>query len=231
MLQNECEVVMDFQTALIKNALFKGVDSPEKLFNPSDWDFKLYDSGESVASTFDDCLNLSIIISGSVEIQNIYPSGKISSLKKLYSGDLFGESIIPGRIHSYPSDIVALEPTRLLLIRKSALLESIKRSDVLLDNYVGLLSKKLLMMNEKIKMLSLETLRKKISWFILEMYYEQNSLSVANPYNHDEMANLLGSQRPSISREISRMQKEGLIEYKRGTINIKNLNKLKGLLR
>lgn len=224
-------VIMNFKTVLLENALFRGVISPEKLFNPLDLEFKLYNSGEAIASTFDDCLHLAIIVDGSVEIQNIYPSGKISSLKKLSSGDLFGESILPGRIHSYPSDIVALESTRVLLIRKSALLDAIKNNNTLLENYIGLLSKKLLMMNEKIKMLSLKTLRKKICWFLLEMYENQNSLFLETPYNQEEIANALGSQRPSVSREINHMEKDGLIEYHRGKITIKNLSEIQAQLR
>lgn len=222
---------MNFKTILSGNTLFNGIDSPQDLFNTEDWEIKSYKSNEAIASTFDDCLNLAIILDGSVEIQNIYPSGKISSLKKLSKGDLFGESMLPGIIHSYPSDIIALEATRVLFIHKSALLDAIKSNDKLLENYVGLLSKKLLMMNEKIKMLSLETLRKKICWFILDMYKSQNSFFLESPYKQEEIANALGSQRPSVSREINHMEKDGLIDYHRGKITIKNLSGIQAQLR
>jgi CRP-like cAMP-binding protein len=222
---------MNLEEILNKTDLFKDIESPEKLFAQSDWEYKHFTSGESIASTFDDCINFSIVVYGSAEIQNIYPSGKISSLKKISAMELFGESIIPGRIHSYPSDIIALEKTEVLFIRKTAILKAVKTDDALLENYIGLLSSKLLMMNEKIKMLSLETLRKKISWFLIEMHNKQNSLELKIPYNQEELANALGSQRPSISREMSRMQKDGLIEYHRRKVTIKNLSKLQDLLR
>ncbi len=222
---------MDIKEILEKSKLFDGIDSPEKLFASSDLELRRYVSGETIASTFDDCINLAIIVSGSAEIQNIYPSGKVSSLKKLAASDLFGESIIPGKVHSYPSDIVAIKNTEILFIRKSALIQAVKTNKNLLENYIALLSKKLLMMNEKVKMLSLETLKKKLCWFIIDLYEKQNSLTLKNPYNQEEIANMLGSQRPSVSREINHMQKDGLIEYSRGFIKIKNLSKLKSMLR
>lgn len=222
---------MDLADILSRTTLFDHVESPETLFESADWEIKSYRAGETVASTMDDCLHLGILLSGSAEIQNIYPSGKIASLKKLGPWDFFGEAILPKQIHSFPSDIEALEETEILMIRKTALLKAIKQSDPLLENYIGLISGKLLMMNNKIKMLSLETLRKKICWFLLDAHRKQGVLELSIPYTQEELANALGSQRPSVSREINRMQKEGLIAYSRGRIEIKNLSKLHALLR
>ena len=70
-------------------------------------------------------------------------------------------------------------------------------------------------LNQKIQIISCATLRQKIAKILLE--YDKAGESPAITMNREEMADFLNVARPSLSRELMRMQEEGLVKVtKRG---------------
>ncbi|HER24410.1 MAG TPA: helix-turn-helix domain-containing protein [Candidatus Atribacteria bacterium] len=61
----------------------------------------------------------------------------------------------------------------------------------------------------KVKMLSLENIRKKIENFLVEEYKKRRSNIIKVSLSRKEIAEHMGIQRPSLSRELIKMKKEG----------------------
>jgi CRP-like cAMP-binding protein len=95
-----------------------------------------------------------------------------------------------------------------------------------MENFLELLSNKLLILNKKVKMLSLESIRKKIENFLMEEYKKQRSNIIKVSLSRKEMAEHMGIQRPSLSRELIKMRKEGIIEFDKKAITIKDIGVL-----
>ena len=64
---------------------------------------------------------------------------------------------------------------------------------------------------DKIRYLSMKSLRQKISGYILELSKKQKSEKIRFDYSLDKLSELFSVARPSLSRELSRMVEEGLI--------------------
>jgi CRP-like cAMP-binding protein len=99
-----------------------------------------------------------------------------------------------------------------------------------LNNFMQLLSSKILLLNRKIKELSFETLRQKISNYLLSQYEIQKTKALILPMSRKSFAEHLGVQRPSLSRELVNMKADGLIDFNKSLVQIKDLEGLEDIL-
>lgn len=172
---------------------------------------------------------LGILLNGLLEVQSLYPSGKSLTLNRLKPGEIFGEVILFSKSKKFPSTIEAIEESKIMFIKKSDLMNCLTNCNRFMENFLELLSDRLLMLNKKIKMLTMENIRQKIGDFLREEYKKQKSHIIKVPFSRLEMAEHMGIQRPSLSRELSRMREEGIIEFDKEFIVIKDLEDLNNL--
>ncbi len=93
------------------------------------------------------------------------------------------------------------------------------------ENFLGLLSQKLVNLNKKIKLIELDTIRRKICKLLLDNYKAKDSL-VLKIKSKKELAEEMGVARPSLSRELISMKNDGLIDFNLKEIRILDLEKL-----
>lgn len=182
-----------------------------------------------IASEGDECPALGIVITGSVEAQRIYSSGKTITMTKMGPGSIFGEAIVFNSAHQYPATIFAVEKSEILFIKSDDIISLCAQHPLVLKNFVENLSNRILMLNKKIRILSFETLRQKISLYLLEEYKKQKGLTLKLAHSKKNLAEHLGVQRPSLSRELIKMRDEGLIKFNKDTVEILDLNTLEDL--
>jgi CRP-like cAMP-binding protein len=178
----------------------------------------------------DDCKSIGIVLQGNVEIQKHYPNGKIVSLSTLTEGNIFGEAIVFSSHHKYPATIVTLKNSKVMHISRQDIIYMCSENPQLLQNFMELLSSKILNLNRKVTQLSLETLRQKIIFYLLQLYKEQKKLKIKLPMSKKNLSEYLGVQRPSLSRELINMKTEGLISVDKDTIEILDLETLQDYL-
>lgn len=224
---------MECSYGILKDCiLFKGLNNVEilELLSKAQYTVKLYKRDEVVAVEEEECRALAIVIEGEVHIQKIYASGKTVTLARLGPGKIFGEAIIFSNTRVYPATVVAAVDTRIMYITKEDIINFCRFNPVVLENFMRLLSNKILMLNRKIKELSLETLRHKVCNFILEEYNKQKNLTLKLNLSRKAMAEQMGVQRPSLSRELIRLKNEGFINFNKNSLTIKDLEGLEELL-
>lgn len=189
-----------------------------------------YSKNETIAFEGDECTSIGIVLEGSIEIQKLFLSGKAMTVNSLNAGDIFGEVIVFSKMKSYPSTIIASSTSKILFINKSDIIKICSLNDILLNNFMELLSNKILLLNKKIKNLSFDTIREKICSYILEEYQKQKRKDILLPFSRKEMADILGVQRPSLSREFAKMKDDGLIDFTKNKIVILDINSLEDYL-
>lgn len=167
---------------------------------------------------------LYILLEGSVAVSNIEEDGKRTIVNIFKErGTVFGEVYVFLEGRDYDYSCVALKDTRVFEIPKKILLryENWENKDIkiMIRNMLDVLSRKALYLNEKNLILSELTLRQKLIRF-----FEQNKKDniVQLKYSREELADYLGTTRPSVSREINKMKNEGLIDINGRTVYILN---------
>ncbi|WP_010238597.1 Crp/Fnr family transcriptional regulator [Clostridium arbusti] len=224
---------MDNLTDILKTCIiFKNFNKEdiEILFKKINYNIYSYIKEETIAMEGENCSNIGIVLEGSIEIKKFFASGKTVTIAKFLSGDIFGEVIIFSDINKYPSTIVASDNCKILFISKEDIVTLCGLNNLVLNNFMGLLSNKILILNKKLKNLSYETLRQKISSFLLESYHMNEKIIFQISSSRSQMAEELGVPRPSLSRELVNMKKDGLIDFHKNTFKILDLGSMEDIL-
>ncbi|MCT4507489.1 MAG: Crp/Fnr family transcriptional regulator [Tepidibacter sp.] len=224
--------MFDLEKILKSSVLFKNIGdiNLNDMLSNINYKIKSFNKNELIAIEGDSLTSIGILLSGNVEIQKIYPSGKTLTISTLSSGDIFGEVIVFSQKNSYPATLIPITSTKIMFMSKEDILKICTINPDILKNFMSLLSNKILMLNKKVKTLSYQTIREKIASYVLDEYSKQKKLLINIPHSRQEMSEQFAVTRPSLSRELIKMREEELIEFNRNTILIKNLGKLEDFI-
>jgi CRP-like cAMP-binding protein len=219
---------MEIVEALKGNELFKNIDSEKikEIISKITYHEKEYHRGEVIAHEDEDCRSLGLIISGSIEIIRLYSSGKSITIQRLGVGDVFGEALVFSSHGNYPASIEAVEKTNIIFINKEEILRLCLEEEVILENFMTLLSDKVFMLNRKIKSISFKSLKQRVVNYLIEKSRMQKSLIIKLKDSKESIAAYLGMPRPSLSRELIKLRDDNLIAFDRNTITILNIDDL-----
>ena len=217
---------------LRNNDLFKGLDIEEIediLKNISFTKIK-YRKGEIIAHEGEVCTSLGVILEGTIEMQRIYCNGKYIVIKKLSKGEVFGEALVFSERGFYPVTALAVNDCLIMYIKKEEVLSLCFQNKKILENFISLLSNKILMLNKKIKNISFKSIKEKVSNYILEESIIQNTDTISLNESKEDISAKLGMPRPSFSRELMRLKTLGIIDFNRRFIKIINKDELENIL-
>ncbi len=188
-----------------------------------------YPQNSFIAMEGDTCSHMHIILSGEIVVRKVYGSGKSVTITSMGPGDLFGELMV-FTDHTLPSTIAAQTDVWLLQIPREDFIQLCQIEPSFLKNFIGLMADKVWMLNEKLKLLSYDSLRQKITSLLLDHYRKQQRLNLTLPFSRQEMADRVGVPRPSLSRELANMKKDGLIDYWKNHVRLLQLEALEGIM-
>ncbi|MGN1010770.1 MAG: Crp/Fnr family transcriptional regulator [Clostridia bacterium] len=164
-----------------------------------------------------------IVLSGSIFMVCTDSDGNRSILNNAGKSEIFGLSLIMDDFGDNLC-VVAAEDCRVLLIDANTILWgcacSCDTHKQLLYNLIGILSKSNMSLLRKFRHISQHTLRRKIVSFLNEQADILGIDEFTIPFNRQEMADYLGADRSALSAELSRMKKEGLIDYQKNRFQI-----------
>lgn len=217
---------------LKNNDLFKGLDIEEIecILNNISFTKIKYRKGEILAHEGEICTSLGVILEGTIEMQRLYCNGKYIVIKKLSKGEVFGEALVFSEKCFYPVTILAVKDCLIMYIKKEEILNLCFQNKKILENFISLLSNKVLMLNKKIKNISFKSIKEKVSNYILEESVIQNTDTISLNESKQDIAAKLGIPRPSFSRELMRLKTLGIIDFNRTFIKIINKEELENIL-
>ena len=207
----------------------------EKMFRCSKTVERSFEDGSYVFRQGETPKNLFLILEGSVMISKDFASGKRDVLFVVGQGDVFGEMYLFADARTYWYDAIAQEKVKLLEIPWEFFYcfcsNACEHHRMITKNMLEIQSEKNFAMTRKLHLLSGTTLRERIALWLTEQA-DANSAGthiVRLAMNREELADYLGTTRPSLSRELMKMQQEQLIETDRNTIKIVDRDALEAL--
>lgn len=126
---------------LINNPLFRGI-TPEKLSaNLEEISFhtRSYKKGEILARQGDVCNRLVILTKGSVRGEMIDYSGRLIKVEDIAAPRAIAPLFLFGEENRYPVEVTANEPTEVIEIPKTSVLELFRKNEQFLENYMTFL--------------------------------------------------------------------------------------------
>lgn len=197
--------------------LFKDLlpDEIEKFMKFTGTTVKRYPRGERVLEAFAPNANIGIIVRGEAQILTLDRLGNESVGHVLERGSMFGTvSAILGEDLSATSIQLTTESVIMWLPYRALLVASPKLGrthGIVMKNLLEAFSRKNVLMMQKVELLSQKTLRERVILYLLQRERRQGSERVKVP-GRVQLAKELECNRSALTREISQMQTDGLIE-------------------
>lgn len=218
--------------ALQKNMLFRNKTEQEittilARINPS---VRTYSRNEQIVREGESAERMGIVITGIVEVQKMYSTGKVVTVSRFSTGSTFGEAVIFSKTNVYPATVIAAEPASILMFTKKELLALFALDTEIMALFMQNMSERLILLNQRIEILSLGTLRQRIAHFLIKEMKQQKTERIRIPFNKRVWAEHLNSARPSLSRELCYMRDQGWIAFDDTTVEILEVGQLEGLL-
>lgn len=176
---------------------------------------------------------LGIVLSGNVVITKENAAGNRVIMSVNGPGEMFGEMAAFSGDGVWPVTVVARDACTVMFLPAGKIVggceNACTRHRQLITNMLEIVSGKALMLHRKVEYLSIKSLREKISTFLLEQYQKKGSATFMMPLKRNELADFLNVSRPSLSREMARLRDEGVIDFHRDSMRIKELEALKSM--
>lgn len=183
---------------------------------------RVFQKGEGLKRPGEKLPFFGLVLSGNVEVYMDDMDGNHMVMAYLEAGQTFGESLCYlGKPN--PVGIVAVTGCSLLLMDCAGMQASGPKSrlDGLLEKrFTAMLAQRTLDMNGRIQVLSRLTIRDKLLTFFARQALIAGKKTFEVSMDREHLAAYLGTNRSALSRELSRMKAEGLIDYDRGTFRI-----------
>ncbi|MBQ1524690.1 MAG: Crp/Fnr family transcriptional regulator [Firmicutes bacterium] len=202
---------------LEKCTLFRGLNSDEKaralsFFRATERRCK---KGESLSIPGVPLKKFGLVLSGGIMVFMDDFDGNRQLMASVQPGSTFGESLcflgIPAQVmieSVADSEILELDAAPVRDEGASGLFEAEMRR-----RFTAMLAERTLAMNDRIQILSKPAIRSKVIT-LLSQYHPRNGEVIKLPFGREAMARYLGVNQSALSRELSRMKAEGIIDFK-----------------
>lgn len=189
-----------------------------------------YERRECIMIEGRDSTGIGIVLEGEAIVARDGLAGDRRIISKLNTGDIFGE-IAAFVGNKSLTTVESTTSSTIMFLPSYKIVETCPKvcncHKTLIRNMLEVVSQKVIVLNKKVEILSLKSIREKISNFLLEQYNINKSLEFEIPFKRHELAEYLNTTRPSLSRELIKMKDEGIIDFNLNFFRIIDLETLK----
>lgn len=220
---------------LIEIDLFKNIEDEElkSILYCLQPIIKSYKKKDIITIEREKLTGIGIVLEGEVIVGKETLAGDRVIMDRLKSGELFGE-IAAFSSNGWLATVEAYSDCTIMFFPPQKIVGMCSKTCVghktLIQNMLQIVAEKALNLNKKVEILSLKSIRKKVSNYLLSQYKMNKSLIFNIPLKRNELAEYLLVSRPSLSRELINMKEEEIIDFHRNTFKILDLEALKNCL-
>lgn len=177
---------------------------------------KKYSKNETIYSMQDIPQEIGIVLKGSVNIETVDYLGNVSILSHIESNQIFAESYALSHTPMLVY-VVACQDTTIQFLHIDALDHCAKLQAKLLQ----ISAKKNIYLSQRIFLTSSKSIRSRVLAYLSFESKQANSLTFEIPFDRQQMANYLNVERSALSKELSKMKKEGLLDFYKNKFTLK----------
>lgn len=189
--------------------------------------FQFYGTGQSLIRAQQTANYFAVILSGRVNIVHFFPDGHSSLTTVLTAADVLAADLIYTRTRISPYNAVAADETRVLYFPAELLTTSGAVTEpwrqVMLSALLTLVSHDNMKKEYRLAILSQRGLRARVMSFLVMQANRHKSATITIPFSREELASYLCVDRSALSHELSLMQQEGLITFRKNVFTLHNI--------
>ena len=215
------------RTSLLRGMTDAELDTLMACFAPR---VRRYAKGELLLMAGYETHEVGLVLEGAITASKPLADGSTVVMARMGPGGVFADVLAGGRSRS-PVNVSAAEACLALylpceaLLRPCAALHSAHLK--LLQNWLETISDKYFALDRRVELLICKSLRARISLWLLDEAHRAGSDTFTTPLTRAGLAEYLNCDRSALSRELSRMQHDGLIETWRSSFKLLDKDRLK----
>lgn len=208
-----------------ENILFNGISEDEFISLTDCIEGKVgnYEKGQEIIDIEENIDFLGLIIRGKVQIIKEDYAGNNNIIAEIGIKEMFGETFGILKDTKSTVRVIAIEKSEILFLSCEKIFEFCSENcsfhNKIIKNLVIILAKKNIILNKKVQILSERSMREKILAFLNEQKKDMNNKIIIS-YNRQEMADYLCVDRSALSKELSKMKKDKIIDYNKNIFEI-----------
>ena len=211
---------------LVNTPLFHGIreNELEGLLSCLNAREKRFRKDETILRAGDTVSAVGLVEEGSVNIVVNFYRGNSNIFGHVEKGSIFAENYaaIPGQ--ELLCDVVAAEDCTVLFLDMNKLEATCSNGCVfhnrLIHNLLRISATKNLGLSLRMMHIAPKSLRERLLSYLSEQAMEHGSAHFTIPFDRQQLADYLGVDRSAMSNELSKMQKDGLITYRKNEFTL-----------
>ncbi len=210
----------------LKSPLFAGIapQDMEGMLGCIGYHIRTYEKGQIIAFEEETINHVGVVLEGSVDMIKEDLWGNRTMLVRTYPQDVFGETFACGEESQSVVSFAAAQDSKVLFLSFCRVMHTCSHACVfhqtLIENMVRLIARKNRELMRKVEVVSKKSLREKILAYLSIQAQSQGKNSFEIPLGRLEWAEYLCADRSALTRELAKMQEEGLIAYQRNSFTI-----------
>lgn len=205
--------------AMKKSVLFWDIkeEDLERVISCFDVKLSRYDRDEFVIHQGERAKGVGLVVSGQLHIIREDFLGNREILTEVGAGDIFDEvyAVLADEYQSIA--VVAVQPTEAAFFSIDKMLTTCSSNctfhNIIIKNMLRVMAQKNLMLTRKMAHLSRKSIREKLVSYLSDESSRQGKREIKIPFNRQQLVDYLSVERSALSRELSKMKEEGLIEF------------------
>jgi len=217
---------------LLNSPLFKGLTSGEldALMQNIHHQIRQFRSGELLAQAGEDVDKAILLLQGRLQGEMVDFAGNSLKIEELDPPQMVAAAFLFGPQNKFPVFLSAKTDGRIMVILKKDFTRMLSLEPRVMVNYLNIVSAKAQFLSGKITFLSLKTIREKIAFYLLQRAKQTPNMQVNIDQTQTALADLFGVTRPSLTRSVLEMEKQGILEWSKEKVFIKDLRMLNQIL-
>ena len=227
----EGEQKMDY-SVLERSTLFRGVPAQElrNVLENTPHHIQCYDKEETIFHMMDAADRIGIVLEGRAQAQKAFPNGSQINVSIRGAGELIGPAAVFSNNCRYPCDVVALGPVTVMMFRRADMLSLMQKNVLILENLMTEIASATYMLQQRLELMSYNGIAQKAAFWLLMQARQSGKDSVRIPDSVSKWAMLMNVSRPSLHREMKKLEEEGIISYSSGVVKILDADGLQEVL-
>lgn len=207
--------------------LFAGIDhcKLEAMLKCIGSSYRKYTKNSFIFLEGDEIKQIGVLLSGRIAMIKEDAWGERSILTFIEQGGLLGETFVCSHEFNSTVSFQACSDSSILMMPFHKVVTTCTKvcgfHYRLIENMLVMMAEKNIKFIEKLEVNSKKNLRDKILTFLSQQSPKNGSSSFTVSFGRVEMADFLSADRSALTRELSRMKEEGLLEYDKNNFTLK----------
>ena len=172
-----------------------------------------YDKGETVFRLMESADRIGIVLEGHVQAQKTFPNGSQVNVSVRGPGELIGPAAVFSSSRKYPCDVVAIDPATVMMFRREDMLVLMQKDIRILENLMTEIASATYMLQQRLELFSYSGIAQKAAFWLLTRARQTGKNQIIIPESVSKWAMMMNVSRPSLHRELKKLDTEGVIAY------------------